>query len=219
MLKVKVVVVAVFAVAALSAIAAGSASAGWFVGGAELKSGSAAIATTAAVDGDFRLLMPVQKVTILCTATVLQGTAPRIIGGTNKGFAQSLIFEGCATTEPASGCSLEESTVPTEPVLGAVTLATAPADRVTFTPETGKLFAQIPFKEGNTCAFSGKQPVKGSVVINAPTGQTESETQAIEGLGSVENNSLEVGSGNKAFIDPTGKALLVLASKSKWSFK
>ena len=59
--------------------------------------------------------------------------------------------------------------------------------------------------------------MNGSVRVNAPTGQTEEELQAIEGQGSFENNSLEV-AGDKSYIEG-GKALLKLASGSKWSFR
>jgi hypothetical protein len=198
--------------------AASSASAGWFVNGKELSAGSAALLTSIGVHASVTLLILGQKITIKCISALFKAEGPEIIAP-NKIEAASLRFEGCATTEPASGCALEESTVPTKPVLGTVTLATAPADRVAFTPETGKVLAQIPFKENNTCAFTGQQPIKGAVVIHAPTGQRESEVQALEGQGSLENNSLEVGSGNKSIIDANASLLFALTAHLSWGFK
>jgi hypothetical protein len=73
------------------------------------------------------------------------------------------------------------------------------------------------FSETNTCAFNGEEPVTGSLVAGAPTGQLSLLAQALTGLGSTEgNNSLQIAS-QKAYLDG-GKALLTLASDSKWSF-
>jgi hypothetical protein len=207
--------VALVAVFALSVVASASA-AGWKVNGAAL-TGSAALATTAQVDAAATLtIVPGTgaKVKIVCSGSLLRGEKPEI-DSTNTGMASKLTFEGCATTEPTK-CALSSSTINTNPISATVTTATAPADHVTFTPLTKKTFAEVPFSATNTCAFNEPEPVNGAVTVNAPTGQTENGSQAIEGLGSIENNSLEV-AGDKSFIEG-GKALLKLASGSKWSF-
>jgi hypothetical protein len=220
MSRVKVTMMALFAVVALSAIAAGSASANWFVGGAELKT-SAPLATTAKVDEFTKLLVPsLSDLTIECTGATLNGTAPEIVGPGATGKAAALEFKSCATTKPATGCALNEAnqTIATLGVNARAFLKSGTEDGVLFSPQTKKTFAEIKFSEANTCALAGLQPVKGAVTIGAPTGQTEETVQAIKGLGSVENNSLEIGAGNKAFL-VGGSALLELASGSKWSFK
>ena len=93
----------------------------------------------------------------------------------------------------------------------------ASGDRVTLAPQTKTTIAELPFKEENTCAFAGTEPLKGEVTLDAPTGQTDEASQAVEGLGSLENNSLEVAK-DKAYVE-AGKTVLKLASGSKWSFE
>lgn len=216
MSRVKVSLMALVAVLAFSAMVAGSASAEWFVAGTKLPAGSkAALTNTAKVDSDAKLNIPAAGIKILCSGSTLDGEAAEIIGA-NEGKAKSLIFTGCAVTEPATGCTLEESTIKTLAVTATVTKGTGEADIATFTPQTKNTFAEIPFSGTNTCAFNEKEPAKGAVKVNAPTGQLELLSQIIEGLGSIENNSLEVAK-DKSFIEG-GKALLTLASDSKWSF-
>jgi hypothetical protein len=206
---------ALFAVVAFSAMATASASAGWFVEGKELAQGAKeALTNTAKVDSLATLNIPAVGIKIKCEG--LDGEDALIIG-TEKGLAKSLIFTGCAVTEPATGCALEKAEVPTVAVNALVTLGTKESDLVTFAPETKSEFAKLHFASANTCAFNEEESVKGLVKVIAPTGQLELLSQAIEGLGSVENNELEVAN-DKAFIE-NGKALLTLASDSKWSFK
>jgi hypothetical protein len=217
MSKVKVTITVLFAVFALSAVAAASASAAWFVGGTELKAPTG-LSTTAAVDATTKLLVPaVEDLTIECSGTTLDGTTARI-EPPDKGFAAKLTFLACKTIKPVSTCQIESepTSISTNPILALVARGAGEEDRVAFTPETGKVFAQIQFLESNTCAFNGLEGVKGSVTVGAPTGTLELLSQAIVGLGSVENNSLEVAN-SKAFLIG-GKALLTLASDSKWSF-
>lgn len=221
MSRVRVTMLMLFAVFAVSATAAATASANWFVNGTELTT-TAALSTTAKVDESTKLLVPnLEDLTIECTSSILSGEAPLINGANGTGAAKSLKFETCNTTKPATGCALatKNETIKTSAVSARAFLATtAPADRVLFSPQAGKIFTEVAFNEGNTCALAGLQPVKGAVTIGAPTGQTEELAQAITGLGSVENNSLEIGTGNKAYL-VGGSALLTLASGSKWSFK
>src|ERR1700723_318791 len=106
MSKVKVTMMALFAVFAFSAVAVGSASAAWFVGGTELKT-SATLTTAAVVDETTKLLVPsVQDLTVECTGSTLDGVSPRI-EPSDKGFAASLTFLACKTTKPASGCAIQ----------------------------------------------------------------------------------------------------------------
>ncbi len=218
MSRVKVVAVAFFAALALSVVATDSASAAsqWFVGGAAL-SGGKALSTTAKVDTAAVLNIPKLKIKLTCLGPLLNATSPEIVA-TNTAKAKSLIFEGCKTLEPAIGCELEENPqrIPTEPVTATATKAASPADRLLVKPQTKALFTSIKFKEKNICALEGKESISGVVSINAPTGQSELQDQPIEGLGSFENNSLEIG-GAKAYIEG-GRELLLLATKELWSF-
>jgi hypothetical protein len=222
--KSKLMVVVLIAVCAFSSVAASSAFAGegtWLVKGTKLLKATEtlALSTTAQIDESTFFNVPSLKTKVTCsggTAKVLTGLKP-YIQGPNTGGAESLIFEGCSEIEP-SGCHLEvgHEKVETNPVV--VTLETgpqAPEDRIHFAPKAGKVFANIVF-EKSSCALSGEQPVDGSVVVGAPTGQTELTMQPIAPLGTTENNNLEI-AGDKAYLEK-GRALLLLASGLPWSF-
>jgi hypothetical protein len=220
MSKAKVILAAFTAVLALSAVASSVASAGnWYVNSAKLGAGvKESLATTAAVDASATLNDPEETLKVTCTggaAKTLDGSLP-FIEGTEKGGAESLTFLGCSEVSPAA-CSVETS-IATEPVVATLATTTSPEDRVVFTPKTGTkgLFVNLNVL-GSTCAIRGEKPITGSLRIKAPTGQTELTLQPIEGLGSVENNSLLV-AGHHAFLEG-GRALLRLASGSHWSFR
>ncbi len=217
MFKIKVVLTAFLVVLAVNAVATSSASAGWVVEGTELAEGSkAALATTAKVTTATILSMPSLKTKITCKGSLLKGETAEIIGTTTL-KAKSLTFEGCETLEPKTGCELESQpkSIPTNPLVATtVAGATFPENGLTFTAQTKTVLANIAFKEKNTCALEGEEPVKGAVTLNLPTGEEELSAQTIQGLGSTENNSLEVG-GTKAYIE-NGAAILKLASGNKW---
>jgi len=209
------VMVGLVAVMAFSAMVAGSASAAsWKINGSAL-TGSAALATTAKVDATASLIITTANILVLCTggsSGVLSGIKP-LISSPNSGTAETLIFNGCTVMEPST-CTLSSEEITTEPLTAEVKTGPAPDDLVTFSP-TKKDFTEIDFI-GAKCPLTGEKAVSGKVTIKAPTGQTESVTQAIEGLGTLENNSLFVGS-DRSYIEG-GSALLKLVSGSKWSF-
>lgn len=218
MLKIKMAMVAVLAVFALSATAAATASASWFVNGTELSKGQkVALANTAAVvtSGVLTLVTKAETVTIACTGSTLGVEEPEIIG-TNEGRAKAVIIKGCATTKPATKCSLAKSEIRTEPVKTVFTKGSGETDIATLTPQSEEFFGVIPFSVTNACSFNEETPVYGVLKVKEPTGQTEEESQAMEGLGSVENNSLEVAK-NKVYI--FGSLLLRLLSLARWSFR
>jgi hypothetical protein len=217
MSRVKISLMAVVAVLAFSAMAAGSASAEWFVNGVLLAKGtSAKLTNTAKVDSDAKLSIPVAGIKILCSGTTLDSEGAEIVGGTSEGKVKSLIFTGCGVTEPKTGCTLEKSEIKTAALNALATKGAGEADTLVFEAQTKGELARFSFSSANTCAFNEEESIKGSVRLIAPTGQLELLSQAIEGLGSIENNSLQV-AGDKAFIEG-GKALLALESDSKWSF-
>jgi hypothetical protein len=204
---------------ALIAIASSSASAAaWFVGGEELPTGSkAALAATAKVDTAFVLSIPKVSLKIACKGTTF-GTQSAEIIGTESGKAKSLTFEGCETIEPATGCAIEgqPQSITTVPLNIAVANFTKkPADRLTLQAQTKSTLAEVTFSEKNTCALTGSEPLKGTVTFGVPKGQEASTQQVIEGLGSMENNSLEI-AGGKAYV-ATGAASFTLATSSPFA--
>jgi hypothetical protein len=225
MSRIKVVVLTALTVCAVSALAANTASAGWLINGKPLseQGGSAEVAKLATLHAPALLNAPGQGVLISCKGPL------HIINGRifepDLGFAERLIFLDCNTTAPTpTRCQLIEGTsklitITTKPLLALVTLLNGStlATRLTFTPETGKIFSEIPFEEATSCVFEGSVPVSGSVTIGAPKGRDSLAEQVGEPLGSLENNSLEIGGPNKAFLQG-GTALLALANGSKWSF-
>jgi hypothetical protein len=196
----------------------GSAFAGWFIEDAELTS-TAALSTTAKVDATSSLLVPALGLTILCGGSTLDATSPTI-ANSDILTATALSFLSCNTTKPTSGCALEKTNQAIS-TLGVKALATKgplfPEDRLILTPKTKSLLAEISFNETNTCAFDGLEPVKGTLTLKAPTLQEEIVRQPIEGLGSVENNSLEIGTGDKVFLE-NGRPLLELTSGKPLGF-
>lgn len=203
---------------AASTTIASQASAGWFVGGSELAAGkTVGLSRTASVDTPFVLRIPEVHFKFECKGSSFL-TNKMEIRGENVGGAEDLAFRGCSTLEPATGCELDESNdaeIFTRSLLLSAA-STGGADRLTFSPKSGSAFLGIPFNEVNVCAFTGEWVVKGKATFNLPASQTESVLQAMEGLGSVENNSLEL-EGDPVFIE-NGKTLLELTSGSKWSF-
>jgi hypothetical protein len=204
----------------ICALTAGSADAEeWFVNGKALLTGEAAAVSSSSMLTPAKspgLVMPSLGMALGCTGGVVEKKAEVI--GKNTIKTEGITFEGCSVAQPESGCTLLENTIRTAPLQGTLAKAASPLDKITFAPQTKTQLAEISFSETNTCALSGNQPVKGKIAVLAVTGQVESEIQDIEGLGSSENNSLEVGTGNKAFLYGGGRALVTLASHVNWSF-
>jgi hypothetical protein len=216
MSRLKVLSVALLAVAAVSVVVVSSASAIWMVGGTNFH-GSAALTTAAVVHEPTKVLLPaLENLAITCSGGVLDLEEPRI-QALDKFFTKALRFLSCNTNKANCALEVTNQAIPTLPVLALATLGTKESVKLNFTPETKATFAEIKFGESNTCALAGANPVKGSVNVTAPDGQLELLSHLVEGQGSFENNSLEIGTGNKAYLFG-GKVLLRLQSDSKWSF-
>ncbi len=196
----------------LGAVGAAQASAAsWFIGGVKLSTGSkVAVASKTVVDEKAVFNVPGLGLKVSCAgSTAIAAT----LVGENKGESQGRTFEACSEIEPST-CKVEPSNIITEPLSTTLSTSISPTDRFLLVPKTGKTFATVLFR--GSCSFAGEQPIKGAVIGKLATGQTEELAQAVEGLGSSENNSLEFDS-NKMFIE-RGKALVTLVSGSKWSF-
>jgi hypothetical protein len=217
MFKVKMMIAAFSAALALTAVVASTASAtaGWLVNGTELTgTQSANLSTLAVTDTSAILHVPALPVKISCSGH-LEGVSPKI-AAPNTASATSLTFTGCSMIEPTT-CKLPSPEIKTEAVTGTATLGPGESVLISFKPTTAKRFAEFTF-EGTSCSISGKKAVTGAVVLKAPTGQLQLLTQALEGLGSLEQggDSIQVAN-DQAYIEG-GKALLTLESDSKWSF-
>jgi hypothetical protein len=218
MSKGRIIIATLVAAFALSAVVAASASAAgsWYVNKVKLPDNSKkALSTTAVVDEPAVLNAPALSLKVTCAG--LKGVEPEIIG-LDAGKATHLDFEGCSEIEPKT-CKLEPSTVETTSVTALAMLGTAPDDKILFKPTAGATHVFATLVLVGSCGIAGEKPVSGTVVLNAPDGQTEQETHLLDGSGSTEgNNSLEV-AGDKAFIE-NGKALIKLATAGEtWSFK
>jgi len=217
MSRIKITMLALGLAVMVSALGAEPVSAAWLINGTSL-TGSAALSTQALVDEEFTLLVPALKLQITCNGHFLDGTNPQIFG-TNKASATALTFLGCSTVTPTE-CELEprSTSIATAPILATATKGPGESVRATFTPETGTTFANLKFIKTTECALKGTEPVTGAFVAGVPTGKLSLSAQALTGLGSTEgNNSLQFFGGDKMFLEG-GRALLTLASGSKWSF-
>jgi hypothetical protein len=210
----KVVFMAIVAAFTFSAVAVSSASAGsWFVNGTKLAKGATvALATTAAVSESTVLSEPSLGVRLTCSGKTLNGVKP-LIQGEASGKAESLIFTACSEIAPTT-CTIQ-SEIKTEPVVASVETGTGTLDRIRFAPAEGKAFATVNFK--GTCAEAGEQPVDGQVILDSTTGQVEGTSHLLEGLGTTENNSLELFKAKAYLVG--GKAALTLSAGQKWSFR
>jgi prolyl oligopeptidase PreP (S9A serine peptidase family) len=211
MSKAKMIIPTLIAVVAFSALASASASAataGWMVGGT-LLSGSEALATTAAVDENGKLLA--SGITIECKGSTLNGVAPEI-KSPNTGSATSLIFTQCQSK--TESCTITPEELKTVPLNVEATLEGALAVVATFTPKTKTTFATIEYK-GEDCALEGLDAVTGKAKVLAPTGQDERTLQLINAITTEASGELKDGSSPATL---TGSALLKLASGKPWSF-
>ena len=216
MSKVKVMVMALIASFAFGAVAVSTASAAdeWFVNGTRLV-GSAALAEEAKLDTLGTLLAPGLPLTVDCEGPLLLLGA--YIYNPAQVLARQFDFRNCFVLSPAK-CTLRSSTISTEgkDLQGTVTLAPGGGGAARLTGKTSEPQFTVLELQGAECSIAGEQPVKGEVTFGAPVAATELATHELEGLGSTENNSLAVGK-DKAYIEG-GKALISLASGSKWSF-
>jgi hypothetical protein len=218
MFSFKVVVATLLAAITLSA-AANSASADWYVGATKLAT-TAAVSNKAHVDRLLGFRIPFTMTTVTCegnATTLLEIAGAIIIAETHPllgGFVLgALIAEHCSLVG-AKGCELSEPKVTTEPLDAQITDGPGEEDRAVFLPQKGKTITTFDFV-GTACALAGEHPLTGSFTMKLPTGEKEGALQAIEGLGSVENNSLQLG-GEKAYVEG-GDILLALSSGTKFS--
>jgi hypothetical protein len=215
MTKPKAIITVSVLLLALSATLASNAWAApeWNVGGAALV-GEAALANTAVTDRETVLLVPGLNIDIGCLGNV--GVTNGKIKQTNLILAEHLTYTRCLVFTPTT-CSLESAEIPTNPVEGTTTKGEGTVDKVLFKPKSGKVFATFTLT-GATCAISGEKNINGTVIVKMPTGQTELVTQAVEGLGSLEQGSDQLTvAANQAFV--TGAILLKLGTGAAWSFR
>jgi hypothetical protein len=213
MSRCRVVAVALFASLAFGAVAASSASAGeWWVNGTKLAS-SAALSEGVTLGTLWRILAPAVPFIVECEGPLLVLRA--YLSPPNVILARNIHFNNCLVLQPPNcilvlprfltlGSHITADVVPGLSGLPVAELKTSEPD----------LF-ELEF-EGADCSIAGVNPIKGEFTSSLPGIQTESQTHVLEGLDSVENNSLSFVK-DKAYV-LGGAELLTLASGSKWSF-
>jgi hypothetical protein len=213
MSKIKLMLAVAIGALALYAAAAGSASAaGWFLAGTKMTpSQSAAVASTAALSAPLVISTPSIGLTLTCDGTVL--VREGIIHTDGTYLSKEIVFHSC-TSSGLPECTLGSSEIKFNALTGLARLASSPEDRITFKATTKATLATLPFTGAN-CP-GAEVPLNGEFTLKMPTGQSELSTQLLEGLGSVENNSLELAS-SKTFFEGGGPQVQ-LAFGPTWSF-
>ena len=186
---------------------------GWRINGTEL-SGSAALATTAAITGYFTL--SAIGVRIECTGGTLDAVNAKL-KSPNTGFAESLAFQECRP-QAGDGCSLEGSTIRTKPLTitarKPVEIGLGLEIELGFAPKTGTLITTLSFS-GAECVMEGTQPVTGHIEAEGRTGHMERTLQEVYVNVEQSSNELHLGSGDAAL---NVIFLLKLAAEKPWSF-
>jgi len=225
MLKAKVILAALAVPLALGAFGSASASAetatkmAWYVSGTiSTKGETAAVASPATLDSPAVFNAP--KLTLKITCSKYSTTNAEIFGGEEeKGQVESAKFEDCSEIAPST-CKLEMPTIASGTLELLLRLFSPPEQAGPHLLKdvhalTGSTIAVITF-EGSGCPIAGERALTGSF-LEAASLATEETSHAIEGLGTFENNSLEL-AGQKVYLEG-GKTLLKLSSGSQWSFK
>lgn len=206
--RVGVLFVGVLVISVVGCASAWATTAGWMVNGSQL-TGTAALATTAAVDQKIELLAPEAGVTIICNNKTLNSASPTINGSNEMGSATSLELTECANFGP---CGISAGGILLTQVLIDLTLDGTLATKGRFLP-LSKNFATIKF-EGAECGIAGVQPVSGGITFLMPTGQDERTLQLIT-FTNEEPGSVKVGKDSAEF---KGSFLVRLASGLPFSF-
>jgi hypothetical protein len=208
MFKAKRAITTCIMVFTLSAIApAPSAMANWMVAGTNL-TGTAALATTAAVDENFKL--KAAGVTITCNGSTISFTNPQINAFDDMVDLNTLTFNSCIANEK---CTVTK-TIGTSVILVDVELLSPLHTRFLFLPKPGTLFTTIKY-DGGECALLGVQPVTGKARMEGPTGADERTLQEIQAVVSEASGELKIGS---SAAELKGAALLKLSNSAPWSF-
>jgi hypothetical protein len=209
--KAKMITKAIIAMFALSIITSSTASAampGWMIGGTQL-TGSAALASTAAVDEVIKLSGG--GVEVECTGTTINGIS-RELKGSNKGSASSIVITGCRTL--SSHCTLSSTEIGTTPIEAEATLEGTLGIASVFTPKTGTTVATVKFN-GESCPVAGLKAVTGKFITKSPEGQDEHTLQLTSINTAATEAVLKLGS---SAARASGSALPKLASGLPWSF-
>jgi hypothetical protein len=200
--------VAVLALSMVASASASAATAGWMVGGTQLV-GSAAVATTAAVDEVYKA--SAGGLEVECSGATLNNVKPEI-SAANKGTSASIVFTGCKSL--TKSCAISKSEIATVPVTIEVTLEGALGVSSTFSPQSGTLINTFKF-EGEACSVAGLKAVTGKATTSTPVGQDEHTLQLSSVNTSATSAELKLGA---SAASVSGSSLLKLASGLPWSF-
>ncbi len=211
---------------ALSVTAVGSASAAqWYVNGKKLTKyhniTTGNLAGTVKVEENLVISVPAVKLTIACKEAKVSGESR--IQGISYMTVEFLTLSRCETTEPATGCELQEESFKGSGLEGAAAAeGTAPEDKLVIAPKVSEVLTTFWFNEETECksvelAIQGL--LNGQVTFAMPKGREEAVEQTVTGLGNKESpNELtfKLAKEYPAFL--TGKLKVKLTSGAKWSF-
>jgi hypothetical protein len=199
------------AVMTLGAITSSAASASqWYVGGKAL-AGSEKLSETVKVEDSITISIPVNKSKITCTALKASKSE---IASTTLITLKGPVLQGCKLTVPSEegACKLEGSEIFTKPLEAKMSLGQSPEDSAELTAPSKEWFV---FSGGSECnAFLNESPIKGTVTLKAPKGQTEATEQEFVGQGEASKGL--TWNAQPAYL--TGRFKLKLASGKAWSF-
>ena len=205
------------AILALCALTAASASAAqWYVGGKAL-TGSEKLAETVKVEEPVKFTFEVgegaQNPTLTCTGMTAAKSEVGPSGTIKLGTPR---LSGCALVETHNAyCELEGSTLGFVALEAKLAVGKSPEDAAELagTGGTQKLWTE--FTTNEECdLFSFLNPVKGTVTLQAPKGQTEAAEQEFTAEGKLSKGLTWFQ--QTAYL--TGKVKLKLASGKAWSF-
>ncbi len=208
---------------ALTAVGAGSASAAqWYVNGKKLtKNGhSQNLAEVVKIEENIVISVPATKLAITCKEAKITGESR--ISGIASMQIEFLSLIRCQTTEPASGCELEERTnkgdyFEASPQMEGI----APEDKLIIAPKTNEDLMEFFFEEEDKCEQAEhalQALLKGQMTLSMPKGREEAIEQTFVGQGTKESPSemTMLSKEHPAYL--TGKFKLKLTSGAKWSF-
>ncbi len=212
--KLKLLVLAAFAVFVLSVPATAFAKEGglWLVNGSGLAPGAVLLLLPTALVLSVGELKVVGAGSVICKGEQLLLEEGKIIGPDGI-LVKKITFHECEFV--GGGCSLKGSLIETEPVDGLASLD-LPGSLNTYIlllPETKKTFTTLTL-EGATCSIAGKNPVNGSVSLLVHGGLHEVLLHLVLAFSLKE--ALKVG-GNEAELKGLDFDLALLGHEN-WSF-
>ncbi|MFI5168320.1 MAG: hypothetical protein ACHQQS_17060 [Thermoanaerobaculales bacterium] len=203
---------AVFAISAIAATAAQALNRGPYyrVEGPRLKVTESQEIINASTNAA-GFVLKAGTVEVKCTTISVAGKITGSNGYNNSGSVETITFGGCTVTGNGTGCTVENGTVKTEPLvnnLGFEVAARTGKILVVFEPESGTSFATIKFTAGTGCTLAtiGVEPKnsRGGVCGEAWKGGAAITVNAEPVEGKVGQINFPAGGITTAFVEAAG---------------